>query len=68
MQYNEVVVDTRHWAAHLPYTIDAFFYMRGEGNEGYTRGVYTDFMEEYPDAPTLLVSLDLWDSEPFELA
>ena len=68
LQYNEVVVDTKLWAVNLPYTIDAFFYMRGGGAEGYVRGIYEDFKHEYPDAPTIFVSLDTWDPEPFELA
>jgi len=65
--YNEVVVGTEHWAARLPYSIEAMFYC-GD-NEADVRSIYSAFMEEYPNAHTILVRLDLWDpEEPFQEA
>ena len=66
-QYNEVVVGTEHWAARLPYSVEAMFY--SGDNQGDVRRIYSAFMDQYPNAHTILVRLDLWDpNEPFKAA
>ena len=62
-----MVVDGQTWLANLPHTIDAFFFLRyGDGTRTeFIKNLYYDFMDTYPDASTLLVSVDIWDSEPF---
>ena len=65
MSYNEVVVSTSQWLRRLPDTLEAVFFYRG-GEQTLARTLHARFHEAFPNASTLLVSLDPNDAEqPF---
>ena len=66
MDYNEIVIDGRHWNQHLPDTIEAFF-----GGQK-AREQRASFLAAFPqltedDVPLLTFDMNNWD-EPFRLA
>ena len=66
--YNEVVLDTRHWEARMPATIEAFVYARGGGDRARACASLMKFRREFPKAAAVvpLVSFDPGDVEqPF---
>ena len=65
INYNEIVVDGRHWNAHLPTTIEAFF------GGAMARAARAEFLVRYAldpdDYPLMTFDRRNWD-QPFSLA
>ena len=66
--YNELVVSSASWTAHLPYSIEAFFVVEGQSDESTVRQHHARFLDTYSlDAaavPLVKLRLTNWD-EPF---
>ena len=65
MDYNEIPVEGRHWNAHLPTTIEAFF------GGAKARAARAEFIERFGldphEYPLLTFDRDNWEA-PFALA
>ena len=62
--YNEVVLDTTQWNAHLPATIEAFVFAGGPGDKARACAAFNAFLKEFPSANGVvpMVSYDEHDS------
>ena len=48
--YNEIVIDSAYWKSHLPHTIRAVFFPRGESQaQSMAQRVHSSFLRRYPD-------------------
>jgi len=70
-KYNEYILNATHWNANLPSTIQAIFYICGNGNsEQRARKLRTNFMHAYDvesrRAPLVCFNWDDWET-PFTL-
>ena len=60
--YNEVIVDTATYAANLPHSLEAVFYLADSDSDAvqHARAVHQGFLAEYPDqAGVPLLRLDM---------
>ena len=64
VQYNELVIDTATWNAHLPHSIEAFLIGGAMAN---TRKIYADFRQEYPESRAPLLRFVPGAHDPFQL-
>ena len=68
--YNEVVVESDAWEAHLPRVVQAFFFVDGGSDEASIRDMHARFLDEYGltgrDCPLLRMDRGRWDA-PFEV-
>ena len=68
--YNEVVIESEAWEAHLPQVVQAFFFVDGGSDEPSIREMHARFLQEYGltgrDCPLLRLDRGRWD-EPFQV-